>query len=121
MRLAFVLTGILLTAIPIRGTELLKISVSPSQSTAPANLRIRVTVEPKAANRTVTVAAESEDFFRSSEIALEGEQGPRTIFFEFRGVPGGQYEVRGAVGDARGHEVAVARQHVFVLASGVER
>jgi uncharacterized protein (DUF58 family) len=117
MRLACLLTGILLTVAPMRTTESMKINVSPSQSTAPANLRIRVTVEPNAANRSVTVAAESDDFFRSSEVALEGEEGPRTIYFEFRGVPGGQYEVRGAVGDAKGHQVASAKQNVLIWSS----
>jgi uncharacterized protein (DUF58 family) len=121
MRLGLLLTGILLTAVPIRGTEALKISVSPAQSMAPANLRIRVTVEPNAVNRTVAVAAESDDYFRSSEVAIEGDQGPRTLFFEFRGLPGGQYEVRSAVGDAQGHEVATAKQHVFIWTSGDER
>jgi uncharacterized protein (DUF58 family) len=121
MRVAYLLTGILLTAAPMSGTESLKINVSPSQATAPANLRIRVMVEPNAANRSVTVAAESDDFFRSSEVALEGDQGPRTIYFEFRGVPGGQYEVRGAVGDAMGHEVASAKQNVFIMGSDADR
>jgi uncharacterized protein (DUF58 family) len=121
MRLAYLLTGILLTTAPMGGTESLKITVSPSQSTAPANLRIRVTVEPNATNRSVAVAAESDHYFRSSEVTLEGDQGPRTIYFEFRGVPGGQYEVRGAVGDAEGHEVASAREHVLVLGSGADR
>ena len=120
MRLVCLLTGILLTVAPMRATESMKINVTPP-STAPANLRVRVTVEPNAANRSVTVAAESDDFFRSSEVALEGEQSPRTIYFEFRGVPGGQYEVRGAVGDAMGHEVASAKQNVFVMGTGADR
>jgi hypothetical protein len=67
------------------------------------------------------VAAESEDYFRSSEIALEGDQDPRTVIFEFRGVPGGHYEIRGVVGDAGGHEVATAQQSAFVWSSGGER
>lgn len=121
MRAALLLCGILFTAVPIGGTESLKISVSPAQSFAPANLHIRVSVEPNAMNRSVVVVAESEDYFRSSEVALEGDQGPRTVILEFRSVPGGHYEIRGAVSDAQGREVATARQNVFVLASGNER
>ena len=121
MRLALFLTGLLLAAAPINGTESLKISVSPAQSLAPAYLRVRVTVEPNAVNRTVAVVAESDGYYRSSELPLEGEQGPRTLFFEFRGVPSGDYQIRGVVGDARGHEVAAAQQNIFVLASGTER
>jgi len=80
-----------------------------------------LTVEPNAANRTVAVVAESEDYFRSSELQLEGEQGPRTIFFEFRGVPSGEYQIRSLVGDAGGHEVASVKQNINVIASGTER
>jgi len=123
MRLALFLAGIFLAAAPItiNGTESLRMSVSPTQSLAPAYLRVRVTVEPKAVNRTVAVVAESENYYRSSEMPLEGEQGPRTLFFEFRGVPSGDDKIRGVVGDARGHEVAAAQQNIFVLASGTER
>jgi hypothetical protein len=121
MRLVFLLTGIFLAVAPIRGSESLKMSVSPTQSLAPAYLRVRVTVEPNEVNRTVVVAAESDDYYRSSEMALEGEQGPRTIFFEFRGVPSGEYQIRSVVGDAKGHEVASVKQNVNVIASGTER
>jgi hypothetical protein len=88
---------------------------------APANLFIRLSIEPNAANRVVTVAAESVDYYRSSEVSLEGEQAPRTVTFEFRSVPGGSYDIRGVVGDASGHEVASARQNVFVIAPGADR
>jgi hypothetical protein len=121
MRLALFLTGLFVAVAPINGTESLKMSVSPAQSLAPAYLRVRMTVEPNAINRTVAVVAESDDYYRSSEMPLEGELGPRTLFFEFRGIPSGDYQIRAVVGDARGHEVATAAQNVFVLASDAER
>ena len=121
MRLALLLTGLFVAVAPITGTESLKMSVSPAQSLAPAYLRVRMTVEPNAVNRTLAVVAESDDYYRSSELPLEGDQGPRTLFFEFRGVPSGNYQIRGIVGDARGHEVATVKQNVFVLASGMDR
>lgn len=121
MRVALLMCGIVLTVASATGKESMKMSVSPAQSFAPANLFIRVSVEPNAANRTVAVAAESDDYFRRSEATLEGDQGPRTVVFEFRSVPGGHYEVRGVVGDAKGHEVAAVKQDVFVLSSGPDR
>src|SRR5262249_53966906 len=117
MRLLFLLAGMLFVVAPLNGTESLKMSVSPAQSLAPAYLRVRLTVEPNAVNRTVAVVAESDDYFRSSELPLEGEDGPRTILFEFRGVPSGEYRIRGLVGDAGGHEVASVQQNVNVIAS----
>jgi hypothetical protein len=53
MRLVFLFAGVFLTVSPLGGTESLKINVSPAQAIAPANLRIRVTVQPNAMNRTV--------------------------------------------------------------------
>ena len=121
MRRALLLTGILISVAPLGSTETLKLKVSPMQSFAPANLYVRLSIEPNANNRVVSVVAESEEYFRSSEVALEGDQGPRTVIVQFRSVPGGQYEVRGTVGDAMGNQVASARQSVFVLASGSDR
>jgi uncharacterized protein (DUF58 family) len=121
MRRALLLAGILISVAPLGSTETLKLKVSPMQSFAPANLYVRLSIEPNANNRVVSIVAESEGYFRSSEVALEGDQGPRTVIVEFRSVPGGQYEVRGTVGDAMGKEVASARQNVFVLPSGNER
>lgn len=120
MRAAVLLFGIFAAVAPIGGKEPLKISVSPSQSMAPANLHIRLSIEPNAENRVIVVAAESEDFFRSSEVSLEGDQAPRTVVVEFRSVPGGRYEIRGVLGDAKGRPVAVARQNVFVMDNGVD-
>lgn len=119
--LLLLLLAIFITAASVHGSDPLKISVSPAQSMAPANLYIRVSIEPNAENRTVVVAAESEDFYRSSEMHIEGEDGPKTVVFQFRSVPSGHYEIRGALGDARGREVAIARQNVIVIPSGVER
>ena len=121
MRLVFLLAGIFVLVAPIRGNESLKMSVLPTQSLAPAYLRVRVTVEPNEVNRTVVVAAESADYYRSSEMPLEGDQGPRTLFFEFRGVPSGTYQVRSVVGDVKGRQVATTAQNVFVWAAGAER
>ena len=121
MRRAVLLAGILMWVAPLGGSESLTIKVSPMQSFAPANLYIRLSIEPNAINRVVSVVAESQDYFRSSEVALEGDQGPRTVTVQFRSVPGGQYEIRGSVGDAMGKEVASARQSVFVLPSGNDR
>ena len=86
-----------LTALSASGGEHLRLSVSPAQSLAPSNLNIRARVAPNPDNRALTIIAESEDFYRSSQISLEGEHAPATIMFEFRGVPGGEYIVSGVL------------------------
>ena len=51
-------------------------------------------IEADQDNRAVEIIAESADFYRSSEIQLEGDKAPRTTNFEFRSLPPGTYEVR---------------------------
>jgi hypothetical protein len=104
-----------LSAISASGGEQLRIAVSPAQSFAPSNLNIRARMVPNADNRALEVVAESGEFYRSSQITLEGERAPATITFEFRGVPGGEYEVYGILTDSVGHQRAVARQMVRVI------
>ena len=116
MRVPLMLSGLLaLTTVSASGTDQLRIAVSPAQSFAPSNLNIRARVVPNPENRAIEVIAESGDFYRSSQIPLEGEHAPATIMFEFRGVPGGEYLVYGILTDSVGHRRAVAQQEVKVI------
>ena len=103
------------TTISANGNEQLRIAVSPAQSFAPSNLNIRARLAPNADNRAIEVIAESGEFYRSSQISLEGENAPATIMFEFRGVPGGEYLVYGILTDSAGRRRAVAQQQVRVI------
>jgi hypothetical protein len=84
-------------------------------SFAPANLNIRVRVVPSAENRALEVVAESGEFYRSSQVPLEGEHAPATTTFEFRGLPGGDYMIHGILTDSSGRRRATAEQSVRVL------
>src|SRR5437870_3199692 len=76
--------ALMIASAPLGAGERLALKVSPAVSFAPANLVVRATIEADAANRAVQVSAESIDFYRSSEIELDGENAPRTNTFEFR-------------------------------------
>jgi hypothetical protein len=116
MRVPLMLSAMLaLTTMSASGDEQLKIAVSPAQSFAPSNLNIRARVVPNAENRAIEVVAESGDFYRSSQIPLEGEHAPATVMFEFRSVPGGEYQVSGIVTDSLGRRRAIAQQQVRVI------
>jgi hypothetical protein len=54
-------------------------------------------------------------------IQLDGERGPRVVLLQSGNLPGEIDDVRGVVSDSRGHDVARARQLVFVLPSGREQ
>ncbi len=101
----------------INANEALTIAVSPVQSFAPTNLTIRVHLEPNAGNRAFEVVAESGEYYRSSRIQLDGAEAPRTIWLEIRNLPGGAYDVRGALIDSAGRERAAVRKQVIVLGS----
>jgi hypothetical protein len=119
MRILLILSTVLaLAPISASGGEALRLTVSPAQSFAPSNLNIRARLLPSAENRALTIVAQSDEFYRSSEISLEGDQAPATITFEFRGVPGGEYVVSGVLTDSTGRRRAIAEQSVRVIDAG---
>jgi hypothetical protein len=120
MRVRLYLFGILMVmmALPLGAGERLTIKVSPAISFAPANLNVRTMIEADAQNRMVEVVADSANFYRSSELQLEGDKAPRTTTFEFRSLPPGTYEVTVMLIGADGRQRALARQQVNVISSG---
>jgi hypothetical protein len=108
----------LTSALPLGAGQRLTLKVSPAVSFAPANLIVRATIVADADNRAVEIVAESADFYRSSQIQLEGDRAARTNMFEFRSLPPGTYEVRANLVGADGQSRAIVRQQVNVFASG---
>jgi hypothetical protein len=105
------------TALAVNAGERLTIAASPLQSFAPTNVTVRVHVSPDANNRGVELSADSGGYFRSSWVPLDGKDGPQTITVEFRSLPGGNYEIRGALIDTTGRACAFAHRQVIVLQS----
>jgi hypothetical protein len=109
---------IVMTSMVGGAKEPLSMRVSPAISFAPANLVIRTSVEPDASNRAMEVIADSDGFYRSSAVQLDGDRAPKTTTFEFRSLPPGTYEVTAVVIGADGQRRALARAHVNVIESG---
>lgn len=103
--------------LPVGAGEAISMKVSPAVAFAPANLVVRATIPSDADNRAVEILAESSDFYRSSEIQLEGDKAARTTMFEFRNLPPGTYEVRATLFGTSGKR-GVVRQQVNVIPSG---
>jgi hypothetical protein len=108
---------LLSTALIVSAAERITIAVSPLQSMAPTNLRVRVHVTPEADNRGLELSADSGEYYRSSWIQLDGKEAPQTITKEFQDLPGGDYEIRASLFDSAGRARAVAHQQVSVLSS----
>jgi hypothetical protein len=124
MRSRHLLCGMLVvlaTPLGMRGGERLAMRVSPAVAFAPADLIVRMTIESNNANRAVEIIAESTDFYRSSEIPLNGDKAPRTAQLAFRSLPGGVYSVRAVLKGANDEQLAQTRQEVSVVASALDR
>jgi hypothetical protein len=113
--LAFTLAA--LAPAPIGSSSRLAMRVSPTMASAPARLWVYTRVERDARHRAIEIVAESEEFFRSSEIELDGDRAPRTAVFEFRGLPAGLYDVRAVLKGEGGREIEVAAASVTLFES----
>ena len=105
-----------MTVLPANGGQRLTLAVTPTRSFAPANLRVRVLIDPSVNNRSLAIVADGENFYRSSEIPLEGDRAPKIIDMALPSVPGGDYEIRALLMDASGGQRALAHESVTVLA-----
>jgi len=120
MKVRATLFGILmLTITPSLGAgERITIKVSPAVSFAPANLIVRTMIVADADNRGVEIIAESSDFYRSSEIQLDGDKAPRTTMSNSGACPRATYEVRANLIGVGGQQRAFVRQQINVIAGG---
>lgn len=103
---------------PANGDDRVRIAVSPLRSFAPSLVRIRVRVEPNAENRMLQVIADGDNFYRQSDIQLEGDKSPATVQLELRNLPDGEYEFKGVLIDSTGNQRAMARAQATVMAPG---
>jgi hypothetical protein len=118
----FLLLSVLLVgaaAPPVTGKDRLRIAVTPAVSHAPSLLRVRVRVDPHPDNGLLQIVADSEQFTRSSDIQLDGDESPITFQREMRDVPGGVYEVTAVLVDHRGKQRASVHATATVLGPGM--
>jgi|SRR3954453_15804592 len=102
-------------ALPAHAQQRVSLRVSPAVAFAPASLFVRATVDVNAENRSLEIIAESADFFRSSEISLDGDRAPRVTQLLFKSVPRGDYDVRAVLRGASGREIASTVTKVDVV------
>ncbi len=88
----------------------LRIEVSPRISTAPAAVTIRAYVTPDASNRSLQVVADSGEFYRSSILPLDGENGALITEMIYKDLPSGDYEVSVALMASNGGRTVDKRQ-----------
>jgi hypothetical protein len=83
----------------------LTLRLTPRFVSAPGYLRSLIRVAPHDANRVLRVEIDSESYYRSSDIQLEGASAPMSYFVDWKEVPAGKYSlivsVIGPSGDPR--------------------
>ena len=72
-------------------------------------VRSLIRVAPHRDNRLLRVEIESPDFFRSSDVQLEGELAARNHFFSWKALPPGSYDLIVTVLGSQGPRI---RRHV---------
>ena len=116
--LMLVLAVALVTVLPVvtvlHANDFVQLHVSPVLSDR-GDMLVQVLVTRDAENQWMKITAESEVYYSSSEMELEGEYSPRVKVIRFRGVPAGWYEVTGTVFDHRQHVKGLARRSVLVF------
>ena len=102
MKGTIVATAALLLAAPLAAPhapakQIVEIRVHGHFFAAPATVPVTIAVEPGASNRALVVEADSDDYYRSSTIELDGENEKRLHTLELKNLPAGDYVVRAEV------------------------
>ena len=119
-RLALVILAALalLATAPLGAGERLAMRVAPSIAYEPATLIVDAVAERDPENRALQIQVESGDYYRSSLVQLDGDDGPRTTTVRYGGVPGGTYEVRVTLLGPGGQRRAATTRQIEVLSRG---
>ena len=120
VRALVIAVGLLASGIQTHASPKLSLRVSPTVGTAPGYVTVTATVQPDADNRVLEIAADSGSFYRSSEIALDGERAPLMTQVALQNLPGGQYEISVVLRDRLGRTTR-ARRVVVILSRAGER
>ena len=94
------------------------VAASPNVTSEPGWVDLRIRIEPDEANRELIVELDSENFFRSSSIALAGDESPTMHWLRFDRLPAGKYVVRASVERSGGGRLTGVSQ--FLVAGRTE-
>lgn len=112
--LVFSCACLISAALPLDGGQPLSVRVTPTMAPEPAIITVTALVEADDRNRSLEVTASSDDYFRSSQVQLEGRGARRAFDFELHDIPQGRYEVTGTLTGTGGRRVEVTRVFMVV-------
>ena len=96
--------------------EIVEIRVRGHYFAAPATVSFVVAVEPGERNYALLVEADGEDYYRASEIELDGDKEKRLHAIEFKSLPAGEYILRAQVRSKTG---IIGRAEAELVVTGI--
>ena len=115
---ALSIIGMLTASGTTDASEKLTLRVTPNVSNAPSTVIVKATVAKNANNRWLHIEADSAEFFRSSQIQLDGERAPVVTEIRLPNLPGGEYTVKAVLRDNMGGETVVRRTALVMATFG---
>jgi hypothetical protein len=92
------------------------LTLSPQVTSVGAPVQALVRLAPNAENRLLRLMVDSGDYFRSSDVQLDGEDAASAHFLPLVGLPEGRYQLLAVLYDARG-EVARGTQTLHLVST----
>jgi hypothetical protein len=83
-----------LVEVPTLANQPMTVRVSPHFALEPATLSIDLIVERNSDNRALQLSVESDNYYRSSLVQLDGDDAPSVTTMRYSSVPAGAYEVK---------------------------
>ena len=121
MLAVFTVIGMLGASGTTGANEKLTLRVTPNVSSAPSTVIARATVAKNSDNRWLHIEADSGEFFRSSEIQLDGDRAPLVTEIRLPNLPGGEYTVVAVLRNTMGEETIVRRTALVLSKFGEPR
>ena len=115
---ALTIIGMLTASGATDASEKLTLRVTPNVSSAPSTVIVKATVARNADNRWLHIEADSGEFFRSSEVQLDGDRAPVVTEIRLPNLPGGEYIVKAVLRDNMGEETIVRRTAIVLSKFG---
>lgn len=112
--IALTIIGMLSASGTTRAIEKLSLRVTPNVSNAPSTVIVQATIAKNSDNRWLQIEADSGEFFRSSEIQLDGDKAPLITEIRLPNLPGGEYTVVAILRNNMG-EQTIVRKTALVL------
>lgn len=120
LRILLVGFAVAVSVSAVVANEKLTLRVSREVINTREGVTLRAIVSPDASNRVIGIQADSGEFFRSTEVELDGERAPRVFELPLHNLPSGEYVVIAVLIDDKGQRTTV-RKTFRVMSFGDDR